>query len=1022
MTDAEGNEIGKLFVGGLSQATNNGSLRLYFSRFGEVDDAVVMMDNKTGRSRGFGYVKFHESDSVTLALEAKPHILDGKEVDAKQCNVNMKGRNRRSLKIFVGGIGLDQDVESIKNYFKQFGRVTDVNLMMDSNKQRHRGFAFVGFEDEAVVKRLIGLHYVTMNNKQVEIKAMEPPNFGRKIGSVPCVAPGTGLNGNAVGESACAHTYEVGADPGAMVPGSMNGLSSAVTYGSHHAYLSPQTPNLSCAQHSLLGQARTNPPLAYEHQHHPAYGSTMLTDSLYPSAAYLQPMSPTQHTVRTPAESILPSGSATTSYATSKQSMPFILSNGQLHQSNGLVSFPPSTTSVYAPFPCSFVPPSPFVPAHHAAAGNVGTLVSADKTALGGWSTSNLHAATHLAICPSQIGAQPSLLSCSQFSPSVAPHVGTTATTMQPGATGPNATGTGSMLTSYYTVCPQYTTIQLQPDQTGSPSHFPLGTTNPNGSSLISNGLTSCNLSNGQTGGIDVGMLTLQGTATSANATVNSRANSPSTTEIKLDGSTGVPHTATSKPPSYSATTILMPTPNASGYPSGAVLQSAPSTLNLGQAMWNHSPTNLLYSPIPVGWGVSSSGQSGQGQSWHSGVAMISQKVPATSSTTTSSLKLSNSFNPGSTRNIHTLASESSCPTKETPVDSTNMGSAKASGDSLDGSSSQNEPSTTAYSRSELNADPSYRGGKSQHSSNILLKDANGSGDEVGDQIKAWQLTTNGHSAASNSGNSSALPSWNRGTINATMSGTRWAGMTTSMTNYPVSNNMIIHSPTWNLPLELIDDNLTGYDNSMGKASSFITRRPSNSSLSNMNRPVPQTSNFPGVLNKTSATETAKAEESSSSILSTSYSRLSQRINSYGSSSPSSANRTQANGSQSPVQNPSNGTGSNERLPSNIEDSADSTSNLNSNGNTNTGTRNSVLSTDLGTSRGGSARLDYGSWLYTNNTSNAQLETSTSGDGKELSSQSSVAVELECQGPAGASGDFHRPVHTGHFSGYRISH
>ena len=181
MTDSEGNEIGKLFVGGISQNTNNVSLRIYFSQFGELEDAVVMMDNKTGRSRGFGYVKFRDPECVKIVLATKPHWLDGKEIDAKQCNINMKGRNRRSLKVFVGGIGLDQDVASITAFFEKFGRVTDVNLMMDPNKQRHRGFAFIGFEDEFVVNRLINMHYITMGNKQVEIKAMEPPNFGRKM-------------------------------------------------------------------------------------------------------------------------------------------------------------------------------------------------------------------------------------------------------------------------------------------------------------------------------------------------------------------------------------------------------------------------------------------------------------------------------------------------------------------------------------------------------------------------------------------------------------------------------------------------------------------------------------------------------------------------------------------------------------------------------------------------------------------------------------------------------------------------
>ncbi|KAM7534080.1 hypothetical protein Aperf_G00000114830 [Anoplocephala perfoliata] len=183
MTDVEGNEIGKLFVGGLSQNTTNAGLRVYFSRFGDIEEAVVMMDNKTGRSRGFGYVKFGGPEPVKLVLSTKPHWLDGKEVDAKQCNINMRGRNRRSLKIFVGGIGLEQDAVSIKAYFEKFGRVTDVNLMMDPVKQRHRGFAFIGFEDEKIVSRLINIHFLTIGNKQVEIKAMEPPNYLQKRNS-----------------------------------------------------------------------------------------------------------------------------------------------------------------------------------------------------------------------------------------------------------------------------------------------------------------------------------------------------------------------------------------------------------------------------------------------------------------------------------------------------------------------------------------------------------------------------------------------------------------------------------------------------------------------------------------------------------------------------------------------------------------------------------------------------------------------------------------------------------------------
>jgi hypothetical protein len=46
----------KLFVGGLSWETTQDSLQRYFSRYGEVIDCVVMKNNETGRSRGFGFV------------------------------------------------------------------------------------------------------------------------------------------------------------------------------------------------------------------------------------------------------------------------------------------------------------------------------------------------------------------------------------------------------------------------------------------------------------------------------------------------------------------------------------------------------------------------------------------------------------------------------------------------------------------------------------------------------------------------------------------------------------------------------------------------------------------------------------------------------------------------------------------------------------------------------------------------------------------------------------------------------
>lgn len=46
----------KIFVGGLPYHTTDETLRKFFERFGEIEEAVVITDRTTGKSRGYGFV------------------------------------------------------------------------------------------------------------------------------------------------------------------------------------------------------------------------------------------------------------------------------------------------------------------------------------------------------------------------------------------------------------------------------------------------------------------------------------------------------------------------------------------------------------------------------------------------------------------------------------------------------------------------------------------------------------------------------------------------------------------------------------------------------------------------------------------------------------------------------------------------------------------------------------------------------------------------------------------------------
>jgi RNA-binding protein Musashi len=61
-------------------AENVDKLRKYFGTYGSVQDAVVMKDPVSRRSRGFGFITFYDIASVDNALAHEPHTIDARKV------------------------------------------------------------------------------------------------------------------------------------------------------------------------------------------------------------------------------------------------------------------------------------------------------------------------------------------------------------------------------------------------------------------------------------------------------------------------------------------------------------------------------------------------------------------------------------------------------------------------------------------------------------------------------------------------------------------------------------------------------------------------------------------------------------------------------------------------------------------------------------------------------------------------------------------------------------------------------
>jgi RNA recognition motif-containing protein len=74
----------KLYVGNLTYSVSDDSLQQYFSEFGTITSAKIIMDRDSGRSKGFGFVEMSSDAEAQAAISG----MNGKVIDGRGMTVN----------------------------------------------------------------------------------------------------------------------------------------------------------------------------------------------------------------------------------------------------------------------------------------------------------------------------------------------------------------------------------------------------------------------------------------------------------------------------------------------------------------------------------------------------------------------------------------------------------------------------------------------------------------------------------------------------------------------------------------------------------------------------------------------------------------------------------------------------------------------------------------------------------------------------------------------------------------------
>ena len=120
-----------------------------------------MRDKITKKFRGFAFITF-ESATVMEQVLLEAHTLQGYTMQIKKAISKDQSRKKvveeKFRKLFIVGLPQEAKKHHIRDYFKKYGKIDDVRIIIDKMAKASRGFGFVLFKDANTMKKVLSMN------------------------------------------------------------------------------------------------------------------------------------------------------------------------------------------------------------------------------------------------------------------------------------------------------------------------------------------------------------------------------------------------------------------------------------------------------------------------------------------------------------------------------------------------------------------------------------------------------------------------------------------------------------------------------------------------------------------------------------------------------------------------------------------------------------------------------------------------------------------------------------------------
>ncbi|XP_039550524.1 RNA-binding protein 39a isoform X3 [Pimephales promelas] len=140
-------------------------LEEFFSAVGKVRDVRIISDRNSRRSKGIAYIEFVDSTSVPLAIGLSgqrllgvPIIVQASQAEKNRAAAlanNLQKGSSGPMRLYVGSLHFNITEDMLRGIFEPFGRIDSIQLMMDSETGRSKGYGFITFSDAECAKKAL---------------------------------------------------------------------------------------------------------------------------------------------------------------------------------------------------------------------------------------------------------------------------------------------------------------------------------------------------------------------------------------------------------------------------------------------------------------------------------------------------------------------------------------------------------------------------------------------------------------------------------------------------------------------------------------------------------------------------------------------------------------------------------------------------------------------------------------------------------------------------------------------------